>query len=142
MAQQARVGRERAWRRAVVTHVIPQVDGIGAAFEGEGLGHHQTLAVGPGERHGELVGVRGQRIVAALGRPLGQMGGRVFPRRPRQARLQQVEIRRVGVEQAHRHVRVVLVQRILQEVGAIELAAPQIDVEIEHIRGHVQRRSR
>ena len=62
------------------------------------------------------------------------MRGRRFAGGADQAGLQQVQVARIRALELHRHVRLVLVHGVLEEVGAGDLSTLQIDVETEHIR--------
>ena len=58
-----------------------------------------------------------------------------------QAGLQQIQrVRRIAAQEPDRNIRRIFAQRIFQQIGLIELAALQIDGDIEHIGEHVQRR--
>ena len=50
VAQDLRVRRQAARRRAAILHIVNQIDGIPAAPEHEGLGHGQPMAVRPRQR--------------------------------------------------------------------------------------------
>ena len=140
MPQELRIRGKRARAWPGVLHGVFQTDGIATPRKDEGLGHGEALAVVPGQRHEQLFRFRRELVRRLLGGPRGKVRRRGFARCTDETGLQHVQGRvAVAVQQAHRHVRVVLVQRIFADVGAFEFAALQVDEDVEHIGDDVQR---
>ena len=138
--QDLRVGQQMPWCGAGVLHIVNQVDRIRAACEHEGLGYGQSLTISPGQRYAHFLGACRQRE-RFLGRdPNRKMRGCRFAGGARQTGLQQVQrSRRFAAQEPDRNVRRILAQWVAQEIGLIKLAALQIDGDVEHVGGHMQR---
>ena len=140
VAQDLRVRGETARGVALVVHVVHEIDGVPTALEDECLGHRQAVAVRPGHRHAQFRRSGGQHVGALRGRPGREVRGRRFARAADEAALQEIQRLRDGILQPHRYVGCVLVQRILREVRTVDLAALQVDGQIEDVGLDMQRR--
>ncbi len=123
---------------AAVVNLVGNLDAVGAAPEGVGLGDRHPLRA-PGERHAQLRGAA-EAIVGAVARVLrvlvrvragagsGEPGLQLVKRQ-----------RRVVVLQAHGRG-LALHLRIGRQVDARERAPAQADVHVEHVGVYVDRR--
>ncbi len=140
VTQELRIRRQLARRGAGVLHIVNQIDGILAACEDEGLRHGQSLTIRPSQRHPQFLGARGKHEGFLHRTPCRKMRRRGFAGSADETGLQQVQgIGRLTAQKSDRDVRRVLTQRILQEIGLIELAAFQIDHHVEHIGADMHR---
>ena len=116
-----------------VLHVIDHFDGVLARLEDVGLRDGDALPVRPRQRHAQFLRARretefaGRRGVQRKVRGFGTAVGRA------QAAAHDAVRRVVGRQQAHRGAARLLVARVLQQVGAQQVAALQADVHVDHV---------
>ena len=143
VAQQLRIGRQRHGLGGRVDDVVTDIDRITASAQDKRLGDRQALPVGPAERNAQLllarlqaifVPCRGElRLVVGL-RTAGLAGGQP-------GLVDEKRIRAVGVEKPDLEVGIVLLERIIEQVRAHDVAAGERDVHVEHIRHHMDHRA-
>ena len=116
-----------------VLHVVLHVDRVLARLEDVGLHHGDALLVRPRQRHAQFLRawreaeLGGRRRVRRQVRRFGAAVGRT------QAAAHDTERRVVRRQQAHRRAARLLVLRVLQQVGAQQVAALQADVHVQHV---------
>ena len=139
MPQDLSVRGQVARRWAVVFHIVLKMDGVLAALENECLGDGEALAVRPGQGYAQLISARREDERRLIRLPQHLVRGRGFTRAAYQAALQQVTCgRRFVAQQPHGNIRCVLAQGVLQQVGAIEFAALEVDGDVQHVGGDMQ----
>ena len=126
MPQELGVRGETPNRRAVVLHIVREIDRVRAAREGERLGDGETHAHRSRSAAHAACRFAGRHHIGRGGRfPNGEMCGRGFAGGADEPGLQHVQgVVTVAVFQTHRHIGCVLVQRILSTMSARSSSPP------------------